>query len=174
MDAGKASSTVPGLMGPRRPATGLEGKIVVVQSRSVRERAPISPQCDREVEGAVYDFGGALGDGITVRTHASGFVAKQVGVLSYEGHLRDVHGVVEGLEHGELGGIQKLHKRESGRAAATRAHARRPLHRFLLAARLAVDAGTWNTSKYNFSSSWGRFRSAAATSNSSAMFIMTR
>ncbi len=95
-------------------------------------------------------------------------------MLSDDGHSRNVQSVVEHIEQSEFGSVQEIHKRESRGAAATRAHARRPSHRFLLPARLAVEAGTWNTSKYNFSSSWGRLRSAAATSNSSAMFIMTR
>lgn len=160
----------------RGPASrdGLEGEIVVAQGRSVRERAPISPEREGEAESAVDDFGGVLGDGIAVGTRASGFVTEQVRMLSDEGHSRNVDGVFEHVEHGELGSVQEIHERESRGAAATPVDARRPGHRFLLTARLAVDAGTWNTSKYNFSSSWGRFRSAAATSNSSAMFIMTR
>ena len=163
-------------------STKLEGEIVIAQCRGVRDPAPISSQRAGEVECAVNDFGGASGDGIILGAHASGCVAEQEGVLGDEGDSRYVDGVVERVEDGEFWCVQEIHEREICSAAATRAApARRALvavvgwlHRFLLPARLAVDAATWNTSKYNFSSSWDRLRSAAATSNSSAMFIMTR
>jgi len=76
MDGGKSRSTIPCLTGGRASGEQLEGEIVVAQSRSIGDRAPISPQRDGEVEGAVDDFRGALGDGIAVGTHPSGFVAE--------------------------------------------------------------------------------------------------
>jgi hypothetical protein len=49
MDAGKASSTVLGWIGAPASGMGLEGKIVVAQSRSVRDRAPFSDLRERVV-----------------------------------------------------------------------------------------------------------------------------
>ena len=76
------------------------------------------------------------------------FVAEEVGVLGDERHLREVSGVFEHVEDGELGRVQDVGEREArGGAATSRATLRHAVHRFFPTGRLAVVAGTWNTSK---------------------------
>ncbi len=112
----------------------------------VRDRASIQPQGGGQVDGAVDYLGGALGHRIVVETHLSVFVAEQVRMLGDQGHSHDMSCVTEHLDQGKLGRVDHVGEGEKG--VATAHGGTGPwAHRFLLAARLAVDAGIWNTSK---------------------------
>jgi len=122
-------------------------EVVVAQGRSVRDRAPVAAKRTGKAEGPVDDFDGGLGDRIVVRTRPLEFVAEQMGMLGEEGQRGDVGGVGEHGELGELGRVQGVNERESCGASRATVGSGRATHRFLLAARLAVAEGIWNTSK---------------------------
>jgi len=125
-----------------------EREIVVAEGRRVRDRDAIPAQGSGQGEGAVDHLGGVLADQVAVVHALSVFVAEEVGVLGDERHLREVSGVFEHVEDGELGRVQDVDEREArGGVATSRATLRHAVHRFFPTGRLAVAAGTWNTSK---------------------------